>query len=161
MYEKPFLQNVPLEPFMDKFLSLTREDFKSKGIEIIMTVDNGAPACYADPRALQQVLLNLLTNAADALDGCKNPKVTITILKLDDRIQIRLEDNGCGIPEDRLKNLFKPFYTTKPKGTGLGLVIVKKMLTQMHGTIDITSQKDIGSVVDIYLPSSKEGTAAT
>jgi PAS domain S-box-containing protein len=161
MFEKPVLQDVPLRPFMEKFLDLTGEDFKVKGIEIITSFDNEVQSCYADPRALQQVLINLLTNASDALDGRQKPQITISMFKLDGTVLIRLEDNGCGIPEDKLKNLFKPFYTSKAHGTGLGLVIVKKMLAQMDGSIEITSRIDIGSVVDIYLPSSRVGAVSS
>jgi signal transduction histidine kinase len=67
-------------------------------------------------------------------------------------VRIRVEDNGCGMTEEEQKALFKPFYTTKAKGTGLGLVIVKKMLTMMKGTIEITSRKNRGTVVDVALP---------
>jgi len=160
MFEKPLVQNLQLRPFMEKFYALTSEDFRAKGIEIVTSIDKDVQSCYADPRVLQQVLINLLTNAADALDGRKNPKVTITIFRLDDGIRISMEDNGCGIPEDKLKNLFKPFYTSKVHGTGLGLVIVKKMISQMNGNIEISSRENVGSVVNIYLPSSGDGVAA-
>jgi two-component system sporulation sensor kinase A len=79
----------------------------------------------------------------------------VRISKSDGIVRIEVEDNGCGIPEDKVKDLFKPFYTTKANGTGLGLVIVKKMITRMNGTIAIESRKDIGTVVTISLP---EGT---
>jgi PAS domain S-box-containing protein len=159
MFEKPDLQTVPVQAFLEKFLVLVGEDFKAKGIEIVTAVDRDAEFFHADPRALQQVMINLLTNAADALNGRQNPKVTIGLSKLDGKIQIRMEDNGCGIPEEKLKDLFKPFYTSKVHGTGLGLVIVKKVLAKMYGTIEITSHKDVGTVVDISLPDSEKGTA--
>ena len=80
------------------------------------------------------------------------------VSRLDDMVLIQVEDNGCGIPEDKVKDLFKPFYTTKVTGTGLGLVIVKKMITRMNGTIEIESTKDIGTVVTVSLPEgSYEG----
>jgi PAS domain S-box-containing protein len=159
MYEKPDLQTVPVQAFMEKFLALVGEDFNAKGIEIVASVDPNAESFHADPRALQQVMINLLTNAADALNGRQNPKITIALVKRDDKIQIRMEDNGCGIPEKKLKDLFKPFYTSKVHGTGLGLVIAKKVLAKMYGTIEITSHKDVGTVVDISLPGSAEETA--
>ncbi len=68
-------------------------------------------------------------------------------------IRIRVEDNGCGMTSEEQKALFKPFYTTKSKGTGLGLVIVKKMLTMMKGTVEITSRRDSGTRVDVSLPA--------
>jgi signal transduction histidine kinase len=68
-------------------------------------------------------------------------------------VRIRVQDNGCGIAEEKLSDIYKPFYTTKQHGTGLGLVIVKKMLARMQGTIDITSRKDEGTTVEIAIPS--------
>jgi len=160
MFEKPDLKNVLLRDFMEKFLALVGEDFKMKGIKIITSIDRKTQFCHADPRALQQVMINLLTNAADALNGRQNPKVSITTSKLDNTIQIRLEDNGCGISGEKIKDLFKPFYTSKAQGTGLGLVIVKKVLAKMNGTIEISSHKDVGTVVDIYLPASEDEAGA-
>jgi len=155
MFEKPTLQDMQILPFMDKFLALIQQDFKSKNIKISFTIEREAASCHADPRALQQVLINLLTNAADALQGRDNAQVDITVSKQEDTVKIRMEDNGSGIPEDHLKNLFKPFNTSKVHGTGLGLVIVKKLLALMNGTIEITSKKDAGTTVDINLPFSK------
>ena len=75
-------------------------------------------------------------------------------------IRIQVEDNGCGMTEEEQRALFKPFYTTKAKGTGLGLVIVKKMLTMMQGTIQISSRKDSGTIVNVALPDEPpDGTA--
>lgn len=161
MFERPDRKNLPIEAFMDNVLALVEEDFKAKGIGISTSRELEAEVCYADPRALQQVLINLLTNAADALNGRRNPNVTISFLKRADKIQLRVEDNGWGISEEKLKDLFKPFYTSKAKGTGLGLVIVKKMLAQMNGTIEISSRKDVGTAVDIYLPVSGDGAAVS
>jgi C4-dicarboxylate-specific signal transduction histidine kinase len=142
---------------MNNVLALVGEDFRAKGIELVFSREPNAEVCYADPRALQQVLINLLTNAADALHGRQDPNVTISLFKQDGTILLRVEDNGCGIPAEKQKDLFKPFLTSKAKGTGLGLVIVKKMLAQMNGTIEITSQQNVGTKVDISLPVSGDG----
>ncbi len=151
MYEKPHLQAIGIHDFMRKFLSVVQEDFKMKGIGVNVSIDPGVESCCADPRALQQILLNFLTNSADALEGRENPTVEVSIFKQEGMIRIRVEDNGCGMTEEEQKALFKPFYTTKAKGTGLGLVIVKKMLTMMKGTVKITSRKNSGTRVDVAI----------
>lgn len=156
MYENQEPRNTQISSFIEKFLPLVKEDFQKKGIAIDTFVDTEAKRAYADPRALQQVLLNILTNASDAMNGRKHPKVTINVSKAGSMIRIRVEDNGCGIPEEKLKDLFKPFYTTKTHGTGLGLVIVKKMLAKMNGAVEITGRKDEGTRVDIFIPEGKE-----
>jgi C4-dicarboxylate-specific signal transduction histidine kinase len=155
MYETQELQELKMAQFMEQFLPLIREDFDKKGIKLDVGFDPQVERLRADPRALQQVLLNILTNASDAVSEKEHPKIVLGIFKSGGMVHIQVEDNGCGIPEDKMKDLFKPFYTTKAKGTGLGLVIVKKMLTKMNGTIDVQSRTDMGTMVTISLP---EGT---
>ena len=154
LYEKPDLQNVALADFLERFAGLVKEDFEKKGITIDTVVDT--QQVYADPRVLQQVLLNLFTNAADALNGVEKPKITISASRAGDMARIRVHDNGQGIPEDRLKDLFKPFHTSKSTGTGLGLVIVKKMITMMNGAVEIGSSLGKGTSVDIFIPAGKD-----
>ncbi len=156
LYEKPELQNIQLKDLFDKLMTLVKEDFRAKGIEI-EAADESSSFCYADPRALQQVLINLLTNSTDALRGRSNPRIRVTAADKHSACRIRVEDNGCGMTEQQQLNLFKPFYTTKVKGTGLGLVIVKKMIIAMNGSVEISSRQDSGTTVDIMLPAGKKG----
>ena len=160
MYERPRLQQLGMRRFLEQFLSVVREDFRDRGITITTSIEPDAETCQADPRALQQVLLNFLTNAVDALQGRQDPVIALRVLKRDGMIQIQVEDNGCGMTEEEQRALFKPFYTTKAKGTGLGLVIVKKMLTTMQGTIQISSTKNSGTVVNVTLPDGSPDEAA-
>jgi PAS domain S-box-containing protein len=152
MYESQETQDLDIADFMDQFLPLVREDLTKKGIDLDLTLEPGTNRICADPRALQQVLLNILTNASDAVSKTERPKIGLHIFKSGSRVNVQIEDNGSGIPEDKMKDLFKPFYTTKTKGTGLGLVIVKKMLTKMNGTIEVKSRQDGGTAVTISLP---------
>ena len=152
MYETPELKKIDMASFFDNFYSLVADDFGKKGIKIFIDVMKGAESGYADPRALQQVLMNIITNAADALNDIENPRIEIKVMQMANRIMIHVADNGCGMTEKQLKELFRPFYTTKTHGTGLGLMIAKKMISKMQGTIEITSQKDAGTAVDIFIP---------
>jgi len=154
MFETQEPQSVTVASFMDQFLPLVHGDLAGKGVLFDLTLAPNANRLYADPRALQQVLLNLITNAIDSLRDRDHPRIALSVTRLDGRIRIDMEDNGCGMSEDKMMNLFKPFYTTKASGTGLGLVIVKKMITRMNGTIAIASTKDIGTVVTISLPEA-------
>ncbi len=157
MFEKPELQDVDMKDFMGNFLALVREDFEKKGIAI--DIEQDAERVYADPRLLQQVLLNVFTNAADALKERKDPRISASVSSSGSMVRIRVRDNGSGIPEERLKDLFKPFHTSKSHGTGLGLVIVKKMLTMMNSTITVTSRKDEGTTVELFVPERKDREA--
>ncbi len=151
MYETPELQSVKIQDFFERFLKLIHEDFTAKGIALRVEVMQNVRQCQADPRALQQVLLNIMTNASDALEGIPAPTILLSAAREGDSVVIRVTDNGIGMTPDQQKDLFKPFFTSKPRGTGLGLVIVKKMLANMNGGIKIVSKPGEGSTVEIYL----------
>ena len=152
IYETQKLEDFDLSLFMEKFLALIREDFKRDGIDLRYKHYPGAGWVRGDRRALQQVLLNIVTNSADALEGRSGPYIQFSIYSSAHTVQITVEDNGCGIPEERRKELFKPFFTSKPKGTGLGLVISRNMLAHMGGMIDIEGYENLGSIARITLP---------
>lgn len=153
MYETPNLENINMTLFVERFVSLIAEDFKGNGISIAHTLYPGAESVYGDSRALQQVMLNIVTNAADALQEEEEPYIAISVFRNAEQVEIVVEDNGCGISEAGQKDLFKPFVTSKQKGTGLGLIIARKMLATMHGTIFLESYENHGTIVHISLPA--------
>jgi PAS domain S-box-containing protein len=157
LYEHPELQNLNLATFIQEFANLIAQDFEEKGISVRHEVAPDAEWSYIDPRALQQVLMNLVTNAADALEGRDAPLISIAARKEAGLIHVTVVDNGKGMTDKQQQDLFKPFYTSKQHGTGLGLVIVKKMLARMNCDIAITSVLDKGTVVDISMPEGSDG----
>ena len=159
LYESPELADLDLAAFLDKFLRLISEDFEKKGITITVDVRPNCQWTVADPRALQQVLLNIITNAADALAGREAPTITITVTRKLGQVLLQIADNGAGMTEQQQKDLFKPFYTSKHHGTGLGLVIVKKMLARMNGDIEVASLPGQGTTVNITLPEGTDASA--
>ena len=152
MFETPQMENVHLGTFMANFMSLVEEDFARKGIHIFLDVPDEEICVSTDHRAFHQVMLNVLTNAADALSKEERPMIDISVGTIPGFVQIIVRDNGCGMTPEEQKNLFRPFFTSKPKGTGLGLVIVKKMLSKMNGTISIASSPQEGTAVTMTLP---------
>jgi len=95
------------------------------------------------------------------LENQEEPKIVITVSPSPGFVQFQATDNGCGMQVSEQNNLFRPFYTSKPKGTGLGLVIVKKMLAKMNGTIKIQSRKNEGTTVTMTLPDETYPETAT
>jgi C4-dicarboxylate-specific signal transduction histidine kinase len=150
-------RRVRVETFMKNFLPLLAVAYEKQGIRLETDIAPEADWMYVDARALQHVLLNVLTNASEALTGRGDPCVAITIIRERDRIRFDVEDNGPGIPPERLKQVFLPFYTTKKDGTGLGLVIVQKMLTRMNGTIGLESRDGGGTTAVITVPADDGG----
>jgi len=159
MYESPECGEIDMESFMDNFLSMVGRDFSEKKIMIQKHFNPGAGHGFFDARSLQHVMLNILTNAADALEGIATPVIMISTARSGERIIIRIMDNGQGISDDQKRHLFQPFSTTKSHGTGLGLVIVKKMLLKMNGTIDIDSHQKAGTTVTLNLPAGRGSDA--
>ena len=107
-----------------------------------------------DPGQIQQVLTNLLINAADAMEG--QGTISISTQTNPDRsgIVLTFADTGCGIPESQKDKIFEPFFTTKPvgKGTGLGLSIVYGVIQRHGGEIEVDSEPGVGTTFTISLP---------
>jgi signal transduction histidine kinase len=152
LFEKPLIQPINLPEFLRNFVTLVRNDFERKTIQIRLIISADDLVISADSRALHHVLLNIFTNAADALEKIEQPQITVSCARAGAVVEIKIDDNGKGISEEEYQHLFKPFFTSKTYGTGLGLVIVKKMLTVMQGQIHLESYKGLGTTVTIRLP---------
>lgn len=159
IFENPEIQNVPIDDFLTRFIALVNNDLRQSGIKISKTVESNVMTISADPRLLHQVMLNLITNASDALDGKEHRKINIRALRQDGLIAIIVEDNGCGMSKEAQANLFKPFFTTKTRGTGLGLMITLKMVTLMKGNMEIKSTKNKGTRVTVIIPEGRRAHA--
>jgi signal transduction histidine kinase len=141
----------------DSFILLGAQ-LGSAGIEIDMNLAPEDPSVLGDANELEQVLLNLITNARDAMEGRAGAKLTITTRREEDRCLLICQDTGPGIPEDNLGQVFDPFFTTKDpgKGTGLGLSISHSIIRKHHGTIQVENSG--GAVFTISLPLLGEDT---
>ncbi|MFQ6056618.1 MAG: sensor histidine kinase, partial [Methanosarcinales archaeon] len=117
---------------------------------IITDLDENIPLIRVDENQLQQVFLNLINNALDAMPDCGILEI-ITQLK-NNIVEIKFSDNGVGISENNLKKIFEPLFTTKAKGFGLGLTICKTLLEGHGGTIEVESEVDKGTTFIIKLP---------
>ncbi len=153
-YESLDIRELELSGFLADFVSLVKYDFAGKGINIALDASSPASA-MCDPRALKQVLLNLIANSVDALSGTRGAEILLGLFRLGRTLMVRVADNGAGMGKEQMKNLFRPFNTTKKQGTGLGLVIVKKMITGMGGEVKVASTMGRGTTVDILLPSAQ------
>jgi PAS domain S-box-containing protein len=156
LYEDLDLHPTNLFEVLQGIIALIENDFTDKGIKIFLDVKDDCQNIQAkvDQRAFYQVLLNILSNAADALEEQSIPFIKIQLQRKRHIAEILISDNGCGMNEEQLANLFKPFYTSKTGGNGLGLVICKKMSAKMNVTIAVTSEKGRGTNVLISLDST-------
>lgn len=151
MFEAPQIQPLDVAAFLRSFETLVSDEARRRRVALEVRADDD---CWAacDARALQQVLLNVFANAADALEGQEAAQVCIVATVSYGIVTIYVSDNGPGIPHEERRNLFRPFHTTKSNGTGLGLVVSRKMLTKMNGTIAIDSEEGAGTVAVITVP---------
>ena len=152
MFEHLTSKPAAIQALLDNLLQLLKNEIESKGIALTLRYPEQPVSCQCDPRALHQSLLNILSNAIDALEGKTDPVITIEVGQNARDATITVRDNGCGIPDEKKKELFLPFSSSKPRGIGLGLTIVKKLLAQMSGTVEISSRHHQGTEVLIRLP---------
>lgn len=128
--------------------------FEKSKIEMTSSIDKNIKRYTGDRTKLEEVFLNLMTNAKDALADCKYaPRMQFRAKKLGDKILIQCQDNGCGIPTEIRDKIFDPFFTTKENGTGLGLAISRRIVEAHNGTLEITSDPVNGTIVSITLPA--------
>jgi two-component system, sporulation sensor kinase E len=118
----------------------------------------GGPTVYADAEKLRQVFANILDNAIDALEPVSEGRRVELFIEngapggAGAHATVRVRDNGCGIPVDKIDRIFNPFFTTKEKGTGLGMAISKKIVEAHEGTIDVVSEVGRGTEFMVTLP---------
>jgi signal transduction histidine kinase len=140
-----------------KTAELTAHHLKKQKVRFHSEFTPGVPVIYADRQQLRQVLLNLFTNAADAMPAGGRLTARVRPAALPDArpaVAVEVADTGVGIPADHLPRVFEPFFTTKPegKGTGLGLAICRRIVDQHNGALDVDSREGEGTTVRVTLP---------
>lgn len=148
----PQIVPTPLSQVLSNVLALLDHELKRHRIEVELKVSEGLPDLAADPHLLQQVFVNLLLNACDAMP--EGGYVRIAAQAKDGWIEMSVEDTGCGIPPEDLPRIFDPFFTTKKtgEGTGLGLSVVYGIVRDHGGRIEVKSEVGIGTTFVISLP---------
>jgi len=150
------IEKIDLNSFLEEMVELMEREAKSSGIKFLTNFDENLKPILSDPSQLQQVFLNLITNAIDAHDG--KPYGTIHIsTRADDehqKVHVVFADTGAGIPKELLTKIFDPFFTTKAvgKGTGLGLSICYSIIQRLGGTISVKSEVGQGTEFTLTVP---------
>ena len=149
----PRFEPLDLNAAVVQFTELHTAALRERGIALDMDLETPAPVVLADPHQLQRVLLNLWQNAVQAIEEHRDRRGTIRIAtrRDDGRIELRVTDDGIGVREGDLAHLFAPFFTTKQRGTGLGLAVVKKIVDDHRGSIDVDSRRGAGTTVRVGL----------
>jgi len=162
------MQPMPLSPFIKETIKFLRTAVP-ENIDIKQNICSDPILILGDGTQLHQVLMNLVNNARDALEGRDDPSIDISLglfqpddafiekhayFKHGDYAHLSVADNGCGVPETQVEHLFEPFFTTKEegKGTGLGLAMVFGAVKSHQGFIEVDSSEGVGTRFDLYLP---------
>lgn len=150
------IEPVDINSFLREVTELMDREARAHGIAFVTDLDDNIPHISSDPSQLQQVFLNLITNAIDAQSQKPNGWIKITTREESEErgLWLIIEDGGSGIPPENLSKIFDPFFTTKPvgKGTGLGLSICYSIIRRLGGTISVTSEPGQGTRFVIFLP---------
>jgi signal transduction histidine kinase len=153
---QPKLTRIELAELVRRTASAMQENLKEAGIQLELEIDSPMPV-MADGDQVQQVLLNLLVNARQALEEREGGKVAITLRRLPVKssplmAELKVKDNGSGIDPSIMDRIFEPFFTTRRGGTGLGLAIARQLLNEQGGRIEVRSEA-IGTEFTVTLPA--------
>jgi signal transduction histidine kinase len=158
------LQPIKFDQWLDRVLN---EIDLPKGIEVDRQFNTGETRVHIDPDRMRRAIINVVINAWQAMlcPDCEEPNQVIPGAHLqisttanDERITVKFTDNGCGMDEEVLQKIFEPLYSTKGFGVGLGMPAIQQVMDQHHGGISVTSGKNRGTTVTLWLPRSDERT---
>lgn len=154
------LQPVALDGVVDSALALLEPRLRQAGAEILRALPAAAPRALCDANRLEQVLVNLIGNALDAMAGQPAPCIELSAAAIDGKARLSVRDHGPGLPAETLAHLFEPFYTTKPgsDGLGLGLTISAGIVRDFGGTLTGSNHADGGAVFTLEIPLFDEST---
>jgi two-component system sensor histidine kinase HydH len=147
---QPNKQPVNLNEVIQNVEALMSDAVGEKGVALEDQLAPELPPVEADPNQIKQVLVNLVKNAVEATEG--RGKILLSTGAKDGQVWFAVQDTGKGMSEDILAKIFNPFYTTKDKGTGLGLAVINKIIVDHHGSITVDSQTGTGSTFTVKLP---------
>ena len=156
---KPEFQELDINLPVENALMITGQQLLDHSIAVIRRLNPDLPKIVGDPNQLEQVFLNLISNARDATEEAKGKKeLTISSYNVEEGgsffVAVSFTDTGVGIAQENLNKIFEPFFTTKPvgRGTGLGLSLCFGIIEAHGGRIEIKSQPGVGTEVVVLIP---------
>jgi len=149
----PKVRKSDLNTTVEHAVMLGRQQALAKSVEIALHKDPTLPEVEHDSDQIHQVLLNLLLNSLQAIE--QNGKITVNLESEGKTAVVHVIDNGRGIAPDHLPNIFRPFYTTKGDGTGLGLSLARRIVEDHQGRIDVSSTLGKGTTFSVVLPTHR------
>jgi two-component system, sporulation sensor kinase E len=146
----PRFAQANLNDVVRETLELLRPEIENRGQHIEEKLGRGLPGAKMDPGQIKQALVNIVKNAMQAMGP--GGELRIGTGATPENVWVSVQDTGCGIPDDQLSRIFAPFFTTKKKGSGLGLMIVQRIVREHGGRIDLESSPGKGTTFRVWLP---------
>ncbi len=146
----PQLKLASLNDVVEKTLDLLQPELDNRGLTVKTKLARQLPAAPLDATQMQQVLVNLIKNAMQAMT--RGGTLTLQTGEGADGVWVSVADTGGGIPQEQINRIFEPFFTTKKKGTGLGLMIVQRIVRAHGGRIELESHAGRGTTFRVWLP---------
>ncbi len=152
---------IQVNDIVAESLELAAATLRNRGVRLATTLSEGLPACRADSRLVEQLLLNLVTNAAQAMENQKREKVIeIATGREGNAVVVTVADSGPGVPEELREKIFEPFFTTKHAGTGLGLSISRRIASEHGGSLEVGKGRLGGAEFRVVLPIGETNPSA-
>ena len=151
----PKMVRARLNDVVKGMLELLLPEIENRGVSVREKLARHLPDIHVDPVQIRQALVNLVKNALQAMT--RGGVLAVETGQTSEAVWISISDSGTGIPADQVKQIFEPFYTTKKKGSGLGLMIVQRIVRDHGGRIDLESHVDRGTTFRVWLPLLERG----
>jgi signal transduction histidine kinase len=142
---------IDVAELISQVINLQKNEIERLHIEILVNIDHKEMTIDGDKNLIEQVLINLLKNSVEALEKSEKKKIEINCYKKDQKTIIVISDNGEGISKENMERVFLPFFTTREKGSGIGLSLSRQIIRMHGGTLDIWSEPGEGTKVEIVL----------
>ena len=156
--DEPRFMIIDINKPVKEAINLSAVTLRKSGIQVNVNLASNLSKCNADAHMIEQVVLNLITNASEAMRNINNnKKITIYTLSENSYVYIKVCDSGPGVPEHLLDTIFDPFYTTKKHSSGIGLSISHRIISDHGGTLDVSSCEDGGAVFTVKIPIKSTG----
>jgi two-component system, NtrC family, nitrogen regulation sensor histidine kinase NtrY len=150
--QKPVFTKVDVEAMFLNIGRLVKEELETAHIRLFVRVNPAGLSLEADEKLLEQVMINLINNSRHALVAAENPEIRISAKIDHDQALIEVMDNGSGIPDDMIGNIFIPFFTTRPEGSGIGLSLSRQIMRLHGGNISVKSRPGVETLFTLKLP---------
>lgn len=150
---KPKPETVNIKSFLQGIDKLMNQSLHKQQIDLSIAVNDPALSASFDPALIEQVVINLITNATHALEGRPNKHISVNAFQADSQVIIEVADNGKGIPDKDIKEIFVPFFSTRKEGSGIGLSLSKQIISQHGGRLKVKSIPGEGTSFSVHLRS--------